>query len=573
MLADYLQALRQAARSSDRLQRAQAGFQLLIRPPQRGDKSGRTAAARSELRQLIANWIREVPVRDTGAEQRLLALRLPASLLCSASGFDWADCVHDALQGAPGTQPADWPLWKQQKLALLGDVGLIDTPTWLAWHERQPELASLFATQALVEIGIEASRHQAWNELAEAVATRTLSLPAHALGSAQAAAFHTTYLSTAAKHRCKAALVAAMRERLRSLEATYSAPPPGPGKPRLLVIGEQLISGHAMLRCYGDALASLREHFEVALLAEASSACAEHRQFATQVRYFPTGGWQPAALVAAVRELSPQIILYPSLGMSAWTFALGALRLAPLQLASVGHPGPACSPCIDGTLIFEPMCPAQPDPGFARLLPYQDQALPGLLARPAAAHEAPPAATRWLGVNAALMKLNADFLAEIRALLEAAPAGTRLRLFPNVGGLEFEAAHQRLQACFPDAEIRPAEAPAGYQRALAECRLIVQTFPFGGTNTTLDALQLGVPVLCLAGDGVEAAVDPLLLQMAGRADWVCADRATLRARALALLAADTRPAAAELPTRVQHGAGAALRFADAVLQAWQQRRA
>ena len=48
--------------------------------------------------------------------------------------------------------------------------------------------------------------------------------------------------------------------------------------------------------------------------------------------------FRPTQVAAAVREDAPDVLVYPELGMDATTFAVAALRLAPLQCAAWGHP-------------------------------------------------------------------------------------------------------------------------------------------------------------------------------------------------------------------------------------------
>ncbi len=48
-----------------------------------------------------------------------------------------------------------------------------------------------------------------------------------------------------------------------------------------------------------------------------------------------------------IKSLNPEIIYYPSIGMSEMAILLCNLRLAPIQIASVGHPATTQSTSID----------------------------------------------------------------------------------------------------------------------------------------------------------------------------------------------------------------------------------
>ena len=57
--------------------------------------------------------------------------------------------------------------------------------------------------------------------------------------------------------------------------------------------------------------------------------------------------------MALARELRPDIIYYPSIGLSPLAVPLSNLRLAPLQLAAAGHPATTHAPGIDAMLVEE----------------------------------------------------------------------------------------------------------------------------------------------------------------------------------------------------------------------------
>jgi hypothetical protein len=175
------------------------------------------------------------------------------------------------------------------------------------------------------------------------------------------------------------------------------------------------------------------------------------------------------------------------------------------------------------------------------------------------------------------MKLSPDFLAAVRAVIGAAPAGTTLQFFPNVSGPAYLARRRELTDMFPAAVVHPAAGYATYMDALSRSDLILQSFPFGGTNTVMDALALGIPMVCMEGQDLAGAADPLLLRHAGLCELVAADRDGYVALARALLA---DPAAAEnvrsraaaaLPRLQALQAPGARSLADAVLRAWQER--
>src|SRR5205085_186348 len=101
------------------------------------------------------------------------------------------------------------------------------------------------------------------------------------------------------------------------------------------------------------------------------------------------GRLRPSELAARLRASAFDVIVYPEVGMDATTFALAALRLAPLQCAGWGHPVTTGLPSIDAFFTSGMMEPPDADDHYRERLVR----LPGLGTRyPAPA--VPPGVTR-----------------------------------------------------------------------------------------------------------------------------------------------------------------------------------
>jgi hypothetical protein len=163
-------------------------------------------------------------------------------------------------------------------------------------------------------------------------------------------------------------------------------------------------------------------------------------------------------------------------------------------------------------------------------------------------------------------------------VLDAAPAGTTLQFFPNVSGPGFLACRRELAALFPGAVVHPAAGYAAYMEALSRSDLVLQSFPFGGTNTVMDALALGIPMVCMEAEDLAGAADPLLLRHGGLGELV-AGRDDYASRARGLLADPSArdrvraQAASALPMLRRLQAPGDRSMADAVLRAWRDRAA
>jgi hypothetical protein len=508
-------------------------------------------AERAELIQQLRNWVAQASIGDPFGQLRMLAVRRPIRSLVACLDCSPAEFIAGALKitgPAPYASVTAWPHWKQRKLALLADATWVTPAALQQWADSDLQTAALFAIVALDDEPMQAERAASLNHLAEWVA----SLPPvdffpGMLQQLQMSAFAVTYLTTPAKHRAKRAIVAQAAHMVRHIAAPRPASLPAGAKPRLTVVSELFFPQHAMYRCYAEAIAGLQTHFHVTLLADLPTRCAEHAAIADEVSYFPAAERDVAVLAQLVSASRPDVILYPSVGMCFWTFTLSLLRLAPLQLASVGHPSPVCSDTIDGTVVFDQLLP-DPTEGYGTLVTYGHQPLPVPPAGSPATAPQQRGAAPVIGINAAFMKLNADFLDAVDQIHAAAPQGTTLRFFPNLRGgakAEFEL---RLRQRFADALVFEATGYADYMRDLGECDLVLQSFPFGGTNTTMDALSVGVPILCYQGCDLSALVDPLLLKNAGLAELCTTSRAQYCETAVRLL--HDPVALAELAVRV-----------------------
>ena len=532
---------------------------------------------------VLSRWITEAPVRDEMGVLRLLAARGVLRTLVGASGTPLGVFVARVLGLENGqlADPGRLPDWKQAKLAALGDASVLSAGALAAWDAGHPIWARLAAIASLDACPLQADMARATAGIGHWLASQPpVDLPPSLLEPLKVSAFHVSYLADSGRHAFKRAIVrqAAHMVRKQVPVAPLSQARAEASPIRLTIVGELLFPQHAMFRCYAELLEGLKEHFHVSLLADEPTRCAGHAQFSHEQRYFAPHERDLKKLAGLVASTRPDIVLYPSIGMTYWTFALSLLRLAPLQLMSVGHPAPSCSDEIDGTLVYRELAGA-PQPEYGRLLTYDMQPLP---APPPGGWGAGSAATggpALISINAASMKLTPDFLATVAEVLEGAPAGTRVQFFPNASGIALQALARELQTRFPQALVHPATSYAAYMEALGRSDLILQSFPFGGTNTAMDALALGIPMVCLEGDDLSAAVDPVLLRRAGlgklcassREEYVALARGLLVCGAererIRTLSRDALPTLAGQPPLGPRGIAAAIR------EAWDGRAA
>ncbi len=205
-------------------------------------------------------------------------------------------------------------------------------------------------------------------------------------------------------------------------------------------------------------------------------------------------------------------LVYPEVGMDATTMRLAALRLAPLQLAAWGHPVTTGLPTIDGfvsALAFEPAnaqqhyterlcalpglgCGYQPfgtRPTAVDLAAWGIRAGDRVLVCPGAPFKYAPAddglwveiARRCAPCKLVFFRTDPPHLSQ---LLEQ-----RLRLAFKVGGADFDAS-----VCFV-----PWQSQAAFFGFLDQAHLLLDTVGFSGFNTTMQAVERGLPVVAWEG--------------------------------------------------------------------------
>ena len=258
----------------------------------------------------------------------------------------------------------------------------------------------------------------------------------------------------------------------------------------------------------------------------------------------------PSRVAPAIRADALDVLVYPELGMDATTFALAALRLAPVQCAAWGHPVTSGHPTIDAWFSCAAMEPDGAQAHYAEPL----VTLPGIGTCYARPKRPPPASRAELGLPdgvplfvcpQSLFKIHPDNDALLARALAASP-GARLVLF--------EGRHPRLTAKFRarfaaalaevgldfgrQVIVLPACAHPRYLQVNATCDAMLDTLRWSGGNTSLDALACGLPIVTQRGTFMRGRQSAAMLGLMGLDELIAADADAYVALA-ARLAGDT----------------------------------
>jgi hypothetical protein len=264
--------------------------------------------------------------------------------------------------------------------------------------------------------------------------------------------------------------------------------------------------------------------------------------------------------VLALRSLQPAIVYYPSVGMVPLCIALANTRIAPVQVMSLGHPATSQSPEMDYVLHEESLLG---DPGCysERLLRLPEGAF-GFEAPPAceqpATQPAPGEALR-IAIPAVAHKLSWPLLRTLADVAARAQRPLEFHFLTGTRGEQLLEAARQVRRELPQAIVHPALGYADYLARIAACQLHVASFPFGGTNSLIDSMRLGLPVVALAGREPHEQVDAAFLARIGLArELVAQNPEDLAGRILRLVEDDELRVRLGVATRSALAAGVLL---------------
>lgn len=319
-----------------------------------------------------------------------------------------------------------------------------------------------------------------------------------------------------------------------------------PDRPLVVVPLETFSDLHAMFRCYADVLVEMRRHFYLVGLGQApfynDGTVALFDEFVDVGEVTDSDGVRPIdvrPLVELVRSWKPAAMFYPSLGMSLWNIELAEERLAPVQVMTTGHP--ATSYCGEIDYLFlestyvgnhanysEKVIELEPVSLRHRLPVGAPQISP--------LREMPSDGIIRVAVPSVAQKLTAQFVEALRYVEERAERPVRFVFFLGTYSTHTVACERLIHARLRNVEIWPNLSYRRYIEELNRCQVHAGTFPFGGTNSLIDSLRQGLPVLALEGDQPHARIDADFARRAGLPEsFVCDSPQVYAERLLSLV--------------------------------------
>jgi hypothetical protein len=364
---------------------------------------------------------------------------------------------------------------------------------------------------------------------------------------------HCSYADLPERHRIKASINRLIERKLDSvglhhLPLSRDTVGTGSKKPLMLVLVEWFSGGHSIYRTHSRTLEAARRDFHVVGVGYASNVDDLGRQVFDEFVEFDAPD-DLFACLAQLRDLAqarqPQVFYMPSVGMFQLTLFASNLRIAPLQVAALGHPATTASRHIDrisveDDFVGDPRCFTE------RLLrlpangqPYRPSAIAVNLPR-VTRHDAPAVN---IAVAATTMKLNPGFLATCQAIAVQTlkQSGKRVHFHFLVGqaqGLLYPQLVRLVERYVQDATVYPHQPYQDYMAILNRCDLFLSPFPFGNTNGIIDALTVGLPGVCKTGPQVFEHIDEGLFRRVGLPEWTIAQTGEAYVRAAVRLASN-----------------------------------
>ncbi|HYD96844.1 MAG TPA: tetratricopeptide repeat protein [Noviherbaspirillum sp.] len=227
--------------------------------------------------------------------------------------------------------------------------------------------------------------------------------------------------------------------------------------------------------------------------------------------------------------VDPDVLIYPELGMDQLTTQLAAMRLAPRQVATWGHPETSGMPTIDAYLS------ARAFEHDAAQACYSERliALPNL----GCYYDPPEVAPAEVDIAALGVRPGAPLFICAGSPFKYTPehdhvfvdiarkvAGAQFLFFtnPRLSALSEKYRH-RIASAFADAGLDPArhmlaipwQAPARFYGIMRQAHVFLDTIGFSGFNTAMQAVECGLPIVTVEGSFMRGRFASAILKRIG----------------------------------------------------------
>lgn len=268
---------------------------------------------------------------------------------------------------------------------------------------------------------------------------------------------------------------------------------------------------------------------------------------ASRLDRFVTGTIDRAALARRIRDDRFDFLFYPEIGMDPVAAWLAALKLAPVQSMTWGHPTTSGYPTMDLFLSSDLMEPADADARYVERLVR----LPGLGCLYSPGTIAPASLSRQdIGLGAddvgylCAQSLFKYLPQDDDLLIRIADAVPRARFvffsgpMPAITSAFVDRLSRRMRAAGHDPSFRlvmlPSLTESGFRGVARQADVLLDSIGWSGFNSTIEVIENGIPVVTLPGDSLRSRHTLATLAKMGLGDMVALDRADYVRRATLL---------------------------------------
>ena len=252
----------------------------------------------------------------------------------------------------------------------------------------------------------------------------------------------------------------------------------------------------------------------------------------------------PAHFGSARNQIASEeidILVYTDIGMDPLTYFLTFCRLAPLQCVLSGHPDSVGVDTIDAYISCDMQEP--PDAEEHYLAPlvrlpgsptyYERPKLPEPM-KPRGAFGLPNDAPIYF-CGQTLIKIHPDMDALFRGILELDPDGELVfpeGYTPELADLLSNRFRETLGSLAARVKFLPAMSHTDYMNVLAFSNVALDTRPFGGGNTSWQAIAVGTPMVTWPGHYLRGRYTQALYRLIGVEDAIANSAEDYIARAV-----------------------------------------
>lgn len=289
-------------------------------------------------------------------------------------------------------------------------------------------------------------------------------------------------------------------------------------KPTIVIFAEFFSDEHAMFRCHGKSAMALQKHFFTVLMGDLNEVSAKSRMMFSKTIHIDKSNRNTGKALKLLKKVKPDMIYYPSVGMSGMAIALSNLRIAPIQFLSMGHPASTFSDAMDYVIVNNDL---RPDPAcFSEKVIHRRQSAGytpsphwdrGILAQKKPVDKS----FKNIGIIGFMPKNTREFLLLCKRLEAEVDQPIKFHFMPHSVSSEFFGFMASLFQELKSAAVYPRTNYVEYMQLIDAMDLVLSTFPFGNTNGTIDTLLAGVPMLALEGPEPHAKTDARLLRKVG----------------------------------------------------------